>query len=247
MRTLIVDNYDSFTYNLFHYLAEVNGTEPVVVRNDDPCPSAGELRNFDNVVISPGPGTPERPGDFGMCREIVEHGGLPLLGVCLGHQGICHLSGAAVRRAPEVRHGRVSPVLHTGTGLFAGLPSPFDAVRYHSLAVDGLPAELEALARTPDGVLMGVRHRRRPLWGVQFHPESVCTEHGHLLLRNFRDLTEDWYRRTGRPRPAPRRATTTPDAPPSAAGADPRTAPATAPPPPPPDTRRRRVQAERIP
>ncbi|MGK5639395.1 aminodeoxychorismate synthase component I [Streptomyces sp. URMC 126] len=221
MRTLLVDNYDSFTYNLFHYLAEVNGTEPVVLRNDDPCPSDGELRNFDNVVISPGPGTPEHPADFGICRELVEHGGLPLLGVCLGHQGICHLAGAAVRRAPEVRHGRVSPVLHTGTGLFAGLPSPFDAVRYHSLAVDGLPADLEALARTPDGVLMGVRHRQRPSWGVQFHPESVCTEHGHRLLRNFRDLTEDWHRRTGRPRPAapsPRRSGTAPDIPPPSGG-----------------------------
>ncbi|MFI0743197.1 aminodeoxychorismate synthase component I [Streptomyces sp. NPDC021100] len=219
MRTLLVDNYDSFTYNLFHYLAEVNGTEPVVLRNDDPCPSAGELREFDNVVISPGPGTPERPGDFGICREIVEHGRLPLLGVCLGHQGICHLAGATVRRAPEVRHGRVSPVLHSGTDVFAGLPSPFDAVRYHSLAVTDLPPELEALAATPDGVLMGVRHRDWPLWGVQFHPESVCTEHGHRLLRNFRDLTADWHRRTGRSRTAPRRALTTPDPAPRSAKA----------------------------
>ncbi|KAB7845592.1 aminodeoxychorismate synthase component I [Streptomyces mobaraensis] len=239
MRTLLVDNYDSFTYNLFHYLAEVNGMEPVVLRNDDPCPSAGELRNFDNVVISPGPGTPERPADFGICRELVEHGRLPLLGVCLGHQGICHLAGATVRRAPEVRHGRVSPVLHSGTDVFAGLPSPFDAVRYHSLAVTDLPPDLEALAATPDGVLMGVRHRDRPLWGVQFHPESVCTEHGHRLLRNFRDLTADWHRRTGRPRPAPRRALTTPAAPSPSASAN---TPATAAPGP-----RWRVLAERIP
>ncbi|MDT3399798.1 aminodeoxychorismate/anthranilate synthase component II, partial [Streptomyces sp. B1866] len=206
MRTLLVDNYDSFTYNLFHYLAEINGSDPVVLRNDEPCPSAGELREFDNVVVSPGPGTPERPEDFGICREIIDSGGLPLLGVCLGHQGICHAAGAAVRRAPEIRHGRVSPVMHTGTDLFAGLPSPFDAVRYHSLAVGDLPEELEALAWTPDGVLMGVRHRHRPQWGVQFHPESVCTEHGHRLLRNFRDLTARWQRRPGHrpPRPAAR-------------------------------------------
>ncbi|MBC2876328.1 MULTISPECIES: aminodeoxychorismate synthase component I [Streptomyces] len=248
MRTLLVDNYDSFTYNLFHYLAEVNGTEPVVLRNDDPCPSAGELREFDNVVISPGPGTPERPGDFGICREIVEHGRLPLLGVCLGHQGICHLAGATVRRAPEVRHGRVSPVLHGGTDVFAGLPSPFDAVRYHSLAVTDLPPELEALATTPDGVLMGVRHRDRPLWGVQFHPESVCTEHGHLLLRNFRDLTADWHWRTGRPRPALRRALTTPDPAPRPALTTPDPAPRPAKAPgTSADGPRWRVLAERIP
>src|SRR4051794_33887891 len=210
MYTLLIDNYDSFTYNLFHYLAEVNGHEPVVVRNDDPGWDLGRLRNFDNVVISPGPGTPERDADFGICRDIIRDCPIPLLGVCLGHQGLASVYGATVGRAPQPRHGRVSPVRHKGVDIFAGLPSPFDVVRYHSLAVTDLPDELEAIAHTPDGVLMGVRHRDRPLWGVQFHPESICTEFGYQLLRNFRDLTRRWQQRTAWPaqpersvRPAP--------------------------------------------
>ncbi|MGP2441056.1 aminodeoxychorismate synthase component I [Streptomyces sp. JW3] len=189
MRTLLIDNYDSFTYNLFHYLAEVNGREPEVVVNDDPRWQLRYLSEFDNVVLSPGPGDPARPADFGVCREVLEHGGLPTLGVCLGHQGLAALHGARVGRAPEPCHGRVSPVLHDGTGLFEGLPSPFEAVRYHSLAVDRLPAALEATAWTPDGVLMGLRHRERPQWGVQFHPESIGGQYGHRLLDNFRRLT----------------------------------------------------------
>ncbi|MFE6779080.1 aminodeoxychorismate synthase component I [Streptomyces sp. NPDC057702] len=214
MRTLLVDNYDSFTYNLFHYLAEVNGADPVVLRNDDRCPSADELLAFDNVVISPGPGSCERTEDFGMCRPLIEKGELPLLGVCLGHQGICEVAGARVGYAPEVRHGRVSPVRHTGGDLYAGIPSPFDAVRYHSLAVGELPAELEATAWSADGVLMGVRHRHRPQWGVQYHPESVSTEHGHQLLRNFRHLTIEWHRTADRSRPhTSRRGATSPPAP----------------------------------
>ncbi|WFB11953.1 aminodeoxychorismate synthase component I [Streptomyces sp. LX-29] len=205
MRTLLIDNYDSFTYNLFHYLAEVNEEEPVVIRHDDPLPSAAALRGFDNVVISPGPGRPERAADFGICQAVISASALPLLGVCLGHQGLCHVFGGTVDRAPEVRHGRVSPVVHDGSGLFAGLPSPFEAVRYHSLAVDGLPAELTAAAWTPDGVLMGVAHRDKPLWGVQFHPESIGTAHGHQLIRNFRELTRAWWRRNGEADPAARR------------------------------------------
>ncbi|MFJ2200250.1 aminodeoxychorismate synthase component I [Streptomyces violaceusniger] len=192
MRTLLVDNYDSFTYNLFHYLAEVNGQEPEVIRNDDPGWKPEMLRDFDNVVISPGPGSPERPADFGVCRDIILDGALPLLGVCLGHQGVGLLSGARVVRAPEPRHGRLSRVAHDGSGLFTGLPSPFDVVRYHSLTVTDLPEELRATAWTEDGVLMGIAHRERPLWGVQFHPESICTEHGRLLLSNFAGLTRSW-------------------------------------------------------
>ncbi|MFG2503200.1 aminodeoxychorismate synthase component I [Streptomyces sp. NPDC048441] len=188
MRTLLVDNYDSFTYNLFHYLAEVNGHEPVVIRNDDATWHPRMLKEFDSVLISPGPGSPDRPEDFGICREIIDGGELPILGVCLGHQGIAHSLGARVGRAQEPRHGRVSPVFHDGTGLFAGFPSPFEVVRYHSLTVTELPDELEATAWADDGTLMGLKHRSRPLWGVQFHPESVSTEHGHQLLRNFRDL-----------------------------------------------------------
>ncbi|MEV0410448.1 aminodeoxychorismate synthase component I [Streptomyces sp. NPDC050448] len=189
MRTLLVDNYDSFTYNVFHYLTEVNGREPEVVRNDDPHWKITELGAFDNVVVSPGPGTPRRAADFGICAEIVERAELPLLGICLGHQGIGHVHGATVARAPEPRHGRTSPVLHDGTGLFAGLPSPMEVVRYHSLAVTDLPDELEATAWTPDGILMGLRHRTRPMWGVQFHPESICSQYGIELLANFAGLT----------------------------------------------------------
>ncbi|MFB4311276.1 aminodeoxychorismate synthase component I [Actinomadura sp. GTD37] len=184
MRTLIIDNYDSFTHNLVQYVAEA-GAEPVVLRNDEAEWSPGLLRPFDNVVISPGPGSPEHAADFGICAAVIEHARVPLLGVCLGHQGICHHFGGRVVPAPEVRHGLPSWVEHTGDDLFQGVPSPFAAVRYHSLVVDGLPPVLEPVAWTSDGVLMGVRHRRRPIWGVQFHPESVCTEHGRRIVANF--------------------------------------------------------------
>ncbi|MCB5166028.1 aminodeoxychorismate synthase component I [Streptomyces bambusae] len=193
MRTLLVDNHDSFTYNLFHYLAEITGREPVVVANDDSGWRPRMLAEFDAVVLSPGPGHPAVAADFGICREILEHGAIPVLGVCLGHQGAALQYGAHVGRAHEPRHGRLSPVTHTGTGLFAGLPSPFDVVRYHSLAVTGLPAELEPVARTPDGTLMAFAHRTRPLWGVQFHPESILTQHGHALLANFIRLAGEWH------------------------------------------------------
>jgi para-aminobenzoate synthetase len=211
---LLIDNYDSFTYNLYHYLAEVNGEEPEVVVNDDPMWRFRHLAAFDNVVLSPGPGSPERSADFGICAEIVERGELPMLGVCLGHQGLALLHGGRVSRAPEPYHGRVSPVVHTETDLFAGLPSPFGAVRYHSLIVTCLPAVLRATAWTPDGILMALRHRERPLWGVQFHPESIGSSHGHSLLRNFRRLSEVSGRPTrrvlplfaGRSTPPPQRA-----------------------------------------
>jgi para-aminobenzoate synthetase len=198
MRTLLIDNYDSFTYNLFQLLGEVNGEAPVVVRNDAEW-SEIDLGRFDGVVVSPGPGRPERPMDFGISARAVTELSLPVLGVCLGHQGICHLHGGAVDHAPAPMHGRVSAVHHTGAGVFAGLPSPFMAVRYHSLAAANVPDELELIAWTDDGVVMGVRHRDRPLWGVQFHPESIRTEYGHELLANFRDLA------LGRKRAWPRR------------------------------------------
>ena len=198
MRTLLVDNYDSFTYNLFHYLTEVNGQEPEVVVNDHPAWQYARLDEFDSVVISPGPGNPERPSDFGICREILQRGHLPILGVCLGHQGLAALHGGRLARAPEPYHGRACSVVHDGTDLFAGLPSPFEVVRYHSLAVDRISPELLATAWTEDGVLMGLRHRIRPQWGVQFHPESICSQYGHRLLANFRDLTEEHARRTNR-------------------------------------------------
>ncbi len=208
MRTLLIDNYDSFTYNLFHYLAELNGREPEVVVNDDPHWRPAHLAEFDNVVLSPGPGNPLRDGDFGICRAVLREAALPVLGICLGHQGIAAAHGGSVGLAPEPYHGRVSPVVHAGTGLFAGLPSPLDVVRYHSLAVTGLSPELEATAWTRDGLVMALRHRDLPRWGVQFHPESIGSSHGHRLLANFLALAEPHTRRrsgTRSPVPAPRR------------------------------------------
>ncbi|UYP17248.1 aminodeoxychorismate synthase component I [Rhodococcus sp. Z13] len=198
IRTLLIDNYDSFTYNLYDLLTRVNGIPPRVVTNDRPWEEV-QAEPFDNIVVSPGPGRPDRPRDFGISARAITDAGVPVLGVCLGHQGLCHLFGSAVVRAPEPVHGRTSAVHHTGTGLFAGLPSPFAAVRYHSLIAETVPDDLEALAWTEDGLLMAVGHRHRPLWGVQFHPESICTEHGTQLLANFRDAT---VARGDGPRPA---------------------------------------------
>jgi para-aminobenzoate synthetase len=183
MRTLLVDNYDSYTYNLFQLMAAVYGRPPVVVRNDDDF----DVTGFDAVVLSPGPGSPAHPRDVGRCRDVLLHGDVPVLGVCLGHQLIGLLSGAAVGPAPQPRHGHLTRVRHTGEELFAGLPQDFTAVRYHSLCVDTpLPAELEATAWAEDGVLMALRHRDRPWWGVQFHPESIGSDYGAELLENFR-------------------------------------------------------------
>jgi para-aminobenzoate synthetase len=187
VRTLLIDNYDSFTYNLHQLIGEVTGRAPVVVRNDTPWRQAG-LDQVDAVVVSPGPGSPERVRDFGISARAIRSAGLPLLGVCLGHQGICHLFGGRVTRAPRPMHGRLSPVHHTGVDVLAGLPSPFTAVRYHSLVATDLPAALEPIAWTDDDVLMAVRHRSRPIWGVQFHPESISSQYGRELLANFRDL-----------------------------------------------------------
>jgi para-aminobenzoate synthetase len=188
MRVMLVDNYDSFTYNLYQLIGEVTGQPPTVVRNDA---NWADLRfgEFDAAVISPGPGRPDRDRDFGVSARVILDSGLPVLGVCLGHQGLCHLFGGEVVNAPEPMHGRISPVHHTGVDLFAGIPSPFDVVRYHSLAVTSLPDELEELAWTDDGLVMAVRHRHLPLWGVQFHPESISSTYGHELLANFFALT----------------------------------------------------------
>ena len=181
----MIDNYDSFTYNLVQCLAQLSGADPAVVRNDDGRWRGDDLAGFDCVVVSPGPGRPERAGDFGICRAVIGAARVPLLGVCLGHQGIGQAFGGTIAAAPEPMHGRISLVRHDGGALFAGIPSPFRAVRYHSLMIADVPDDLVVTARADDGVPMAIRHRDRPLHGVQFHPESIGTEYGKLLLSNF--------------------------------------------------------------
>ena len=188
VRTLLIDNYDSFTYNLYSLLCEVNGVEPTVVANDVDWASL-DIDSFDNIVVSPGPGSPRTARDLGISARAILETDIPILGVCLGHQAMCHLLGGNVDLAPVPMHGRLSEISHTGEHLFAGIPSPHTVVRYHSLTAVSLPDELEPCAWTEDGIVMAVRHRSRPMWGVQFHPESISTEYGRELLSNFRDLT----------------------------------------------------------
>jgi para-aminobenzoate synthetase component 2 len=185
VRVLVVDNYDSFVFNLVQYLGQL-GAECVVRRNDEVSPAEVGRLGVDGVLLSPGPGTPERAGvTMQLVRECA--GRLPLFGVCLGHQAFGAVYGATVTRAPELLHGKTSVVHHTGAGVLAGLPDPFTATRYHSLAVveSTLPPEIEVTARTDSGVVMAMRHRELPVEGVQFHPESVLTQGGHLMLANW--------------------------------------------------------------
>lgn len=188
MRVLVLDNYDSFVFNLVQYLGQL-GVQTAVWRTDDTRLSSLDtvVSNYDAVLISPGPGTPDRAGaSIDLVHACVaQH--RPLLGVCLGHQAIAAALGATVERAPELRHGKTSPVFHDGTGVLAGLPNPFTATRYHSLTVvaDTLPAELVVTGRTSSGMVMAMRHRDLPIHGVQFHPESVCTQGGHRMLANW--------------------------------------------------------------
>jgi anthranilate synthase component 2 len=182
---LLLDNYDSYTYNLYHYLGEL-GAEVAVRRNDALDVAAALELGADGIVISPGPCDPDRAGiSLELVLAVAET--CPLLGVCLGHQAIAQAFGGRIVRAPQLMHGKLSPIEHDGEGLFEGLPSPFMATRYHSLIAESesLPACLKVTARTADGVIMGLAHRERPIYGVQFHPESIATEHGHRLLRNF--------------------------------------------------------------
>lgn len=182
-RILVVDNYDSFVFNLVQYLAQL-GADIEVRRND--AVTTAEAREFDGVLLSPGPGTPE---DAGVCMSIVREcaGDVPIFGVCLGHQAIAAVYGATVDRAPELLHGKTSLVLHSGEGVLAGLPSPFTATRYHSLAVvpETVPDQLRVTGATESGVIMALRHTELPVEGVQFHPESVLTEGGHAMLANW--------------------------------------------------------------
>ncbi|PZN94756.1 MAG: aminodeoxychorismate/anthranilate synthase component II [Alphaproteobacteria bacterium] len=185
---LVVDNYDSFTYNLVHYLAEL-GAETRVVRNDDLTAAEAWALKPEAVLLSPGPCT---PNEAGICLALLDTApiDMPIFGVCLGHQAMGQAFGGDVIRAKALMHGKTSPILHDGKSVFAGLPSPFTATRYHSLAVkrETLPDVLEVTAWTADGEIMGLAHRTRPIHGVQFHPESIATEHGHDLLANFLDL-----------------------------------------------------------
>ena len=180
-RILVVDNYDSFVYNLVQYLGQL-GADTVVRRNDELSPA--DVKGYDGVLLSPGPGTPEDAGVSVDAVGACEDEGVPLLGVCLGHQAIAVAHGATVGRAPELLHGKTSEVRHEAAGVLHDLPSPFTATRYHSLAVEEstLPPELAVTGRTPSGVVMALRHRDKPVEGVQFHPESVLTQGGHLLL-----------------------------------------------------------------
>ncbi len=211
MSTLLIDNYDSYTYNVFHLLAAACGEEPIVVHNDMVSWKALSRWDFDAIVLSPGPGHPARWHDFGVCADILRSSEVPVLGVCLGHQGLGHVLKATVTYAPTVMHGRLSPVHHSGVGLFEGVPQGFEVVRYHSLAVSGsLGEEGREIAWTEDGVVMGIEHATRPMWGVQFHPESICTEYGHKLFENFYALArrrqpERGGRRLNRPSVPPRR------------------------------------------
>jgi len=189
LRVLVVDNYDSFVYNIAQYLGEL-GAEPRVVRNDRVTAAEAASGGYGAVVISPGPGTPEQERHFGRCADIIRSAGprVPLLGVCLGHQGIIHAFGGRVANAGCVRHGKTSMIRHAGDGLFEGVPDPFRATRYHSLVGEktSIPDSLEVTATAADdGEVMAVRHKEHPIVGVQFHPESVMTEHGKKILENF--------------------------------------------------------------
>lgn len=187
---VLIDNYDSFTYNLYHYLGEI-GAETEVYRNDEITVDELKAKNPEGIILSPGPKT---PNEAGICMEIIEKLGktIPILGVCLGHQSIGQVYGGKVTRAPYLMHGKVSKIKHDDKTIFNGFKNPFDATRYHSLIVERatLPNCLEITSETEDGIIMGLSHKEFPVHGVQFHPESIASEHGHDLLKNFLTLAQ---------------------------------------------------------
>jgi anthranilate synthase component 2 len=191
---LLIDNYDSFTYNLFHYLGEL-GADVVVKRNDELTAEGALALKPQAIVLSPGPCT---PNEAGICLDLIAkaNGEMPILGVCLGHQAIGQVYGGSIVRAPEPMHGKVSRIHHTGKSVFRGLNNDFNATRYHSLTIapDSMPASLEVTATSGDGVIQGVMHKTHPVHGVQFHPESIASENGHALLRNFLTIAQEFAR-----------------------------------------------------
>jgi anthranilate synthase component 2 len=200
---VLIDNYDSFTFNLVHYFGDL-GAEVVVHRNDKVTSRAVMAANPDAIVLSPGPCTPR---EAGICLDLIREASatIPILGVCLGHQAVGDAFGGKVVRAPALVHGKLSEIRHQGQGVFRGINGPFKATRYHSLVVerDSLPHELNVTAETDDGLIMGLAHARLPVHGVQFHPESIASDHGHLMLKNFLDMAAAWNVTTGRRSAAP--------------------------------------------
>ena len=202
MRVLLVDNYDSFTANIAHYLGEVIGAEPSVVHNDEVDWAAIKAADYDAIVISPGPGRPENQVDMGVSNDVLALATCPILGVCLGHQAMAYRHGGTVIHAPKPMHGRMDSIQHDGLGLFAHIPSPFDVVRYHSLIVqEPLPEGFRVTARTRDGLIMAMEHVTRPMWGVQFHPESINTEYGRQIIHNFIEMVRSRIHRKRRHTP----------------------------------------------
>jgi len=195
---VLIDNYDSFTFNLVHYLGDL-GAQVRVHRNDKVTATDVMAADPDAIVVSPGPCTPK---EAGICLDLIAKasGTIPILGVCLGHQAIGDAFGGKVVRAPAPVHGKLSTIRHGGAGIFRGINAPFQATRYHSLVVEraSLPDDLTVTADTEDGLIMGLSHRRLPVHGVQFHPESIASDHGHLMLKNFLDITAYWNESTGR-------------------------------------------------
>jgi anthranilate synthase component 2 len=195
---LVIDNYDSFTFNLVHYFGEL-GAEPVVYRNDKITVAEVLDRRPEAVVLSPGPCT---PNEAGICLDLIHevNGSIPIFGVCLGHQAIGQAYGGKIVRAPKLMHGKLSTIEHEGDGVFHGINAPFQATRYHSLTIapETMPESLKETARTEDGVIMGIRHTTDPVHGVQFHPESIASEHGHRILENFLRIARSFNERVGR-------------------------------------------------